>query len=159
MAFLPPVAVGNLVLGGCCIRFDTKNADGTLVVPRIHEDDKHQSLGVTGLNVNTAGNLEIFTDPGAATQVVTCFTNPDETMTRAGVTCGPSGGLTETTIKFNLDGVPVRADDEQLHHTYANLWCFWVWFNPSTPPIQSTITDLQARLTALENGNGEVAPL
>ena len=121
----------NIAHRGCCIRFSTKvkSGSGYKVVPELHENSTHVNVGITGIEVESDGDLLIHHPDNSA--IVSMHVKPDETMTAMGVTSGESGGGAYTTVRLFLNGTRVRADDARLHHAYANLWCSWVvWVGP-----------------------------
>ena len=120
-----PGTTAQLIHKGCIIRFDEKSATGKSVVPRLHANATHMNVGCTGVRADwssaTNGDL-VVTNDGAGT-IVDVQVPEDETLTRLGISCGPSGGGNTTRIRcYDRACAFVPAQSLRLYHPYANLW-------------------------------------
>lgn len=105
---------------GCVVRFDKLSSSGKSVVPHIHANEGHYCVGFTRVEVDwESGNLVMI---GSAGPVVVAFADEDETFSRRGIMCGPSGGLSRTDISCYRDGRKIPAYSTQLYGRFANLW-------------------------------------
>lgn len=108
---------------GCVIRFDTLNAAGTLVVPRIYEDSSHRCVGVTSVALETNGDLRI-NNTGGIVQIVSAWAMPDETLAATFRSCGISGGGTVSIVRcYKADGTRVRFNNiDDVYGPGSNIW-------------------------------------
>lgn len=107
----------NLVDRGCVIRFDEQDAAGN-TVPRIHANSAHVCVGVSSVEVVGAA-LRVNLDSSQA--VVDIQITEDETFTRLGISCGPSGGKGLVNVYcYDRTGVLMPADE--IYAVNANLW-------------------------------------
>lgn len=118
----------RLVHKGCVIRFDEKSSTGRSVVPRIHANSTHMAVGCTDVRADwsraSSGDL-VITNDGPST-IMDIQVTEDETLTRLGISCGPSGGGVVTRIRcYDRVGKFVPAHSLRLYHPYANLWVHW----------------------------------
>lgn len=121
---LHPADVDNPIVDrGCVIRFDTLNAGGTAVVPRIYEDTYHICVGVTSVSLEANGDLRIE-NTGGPSKVVTVWATPDETLAATFRACGVSGGGTVSIVRCYL-ATGVRVNFGSIAHVYgagSNIW-------------------------------------
>jgi hypothetical protein len=119
----PDESVGNpIAVRGCVIRYDTLNAAGTAVIPRINEDTYHICVGVTAIGLEANGDLRIE-NRGGSYRIVAMFTQPDETLVAKGIDCGPSGGGSIVVVRcYNRAGLRVRADSLEMYAPGSNIW-------------------------------------
>ena len=119
------------------IRFDTKNSIGN-VVPRLHVNPTHHSLGDVSVSVDWdhRDRPVKVTAPGGW-QIQSVQVTCDETMVKNGFRAGPSGGgnVTKITIvrpriimvngRPEIDNEVIPAASARLYDPYANLWVHW----------------------------------
>lgn len=112
------VEVGQPVTTGCVIRFTT-------ATPAIYTNAAHVNNGCTSLSINANGNLEIRHQ--VAGPIITMNAEEDETLTRKGIRCGPSGGAGLTIVQcYDRYGRQVKANSAKIRGAYSNLWMSWV---------------------------------
>lgn len=105
---------------GCVIRFDQLSSSGKSVTPRILVNSTHYCVGISSVSVDWGnGNLVLSGTDGP---VVVAFAEEDETFSRWGIMCGPSGGPGKTQVACYDDGVKVPAYSKRLYSSSANLW-------------------------------------
>ncbi|RZS39232.1 hypothetical protein EV193_104448 [Herbihabitans rhizosphaerae] len=104
---------------GCAIRFEAAG-------PAIYQNSTHLCTGATSVAVEPDGDLVIRS--GTRGPVISMTVEEDETLVRRGILAGPSGGGSETVVRFfsTRTGEPVRADADVLKGTYSNIWVTWV---------------------------------
>src|SRR5690606_1557601 len=119
------------------VRFDTKNSIGN-VVPRLHVNETHHSIGDVSVSVewdHPDRPFKLVAHGGWPIQSVqvTC----DETMVKNGFRAGPSGcvKMNRNTIDRQRVGVKsgepeienevIPAASTRLYDTNANMWVHW----------------------------------
>jgi hypothetical protein len=116
---------GGLQLDGCIIRLLPTG-------PVALDDANHDcSPRVTGVSVNAGGDLVIAHGPVAT--VVSSAVTPDETLIDRNVDVGASVGLTQTIVRFAVNGTLVRADSATVTGSSSNIFIIWL----STPVAPS----------------------
>lgn len=109
---------------GCCVRFESD-----WPWPVIHVNSTHIAIGVQGVRVNDAGDLEIKHDGGP---IVTMIASPDETLVTRGISVGLSRGGGTTVARFydsklgrQLD-LSNLSDWRRVNGPWSNLWLAWL---------------------------------
>lgn len=121
---VPASASNPIVSRGCVIRYDTLNAAGTAVVPRIYEDAGHICVGVTSVSLEANGDLRIE-NVGGPWKIVTTQVVLDESLAALRLTCGVSGGGLVSIVRcYWPNGVRVHHDDLAMYGPGRNLWFF-----------------------------------
>lgn len=122
-ALTPESTTNPIALKGCVIRFDTLNAGGTAVVPRIYEDSFHHCVGVTAVSLEANGDLRI-SNTGGVNEIVTVWAVPDESLAADSLTCGVSGGGTVNIVRcYKPNGVRINFGSiADVYGAGNNIW-------------------------------------
>ena len=96
--------------------------------PYVLEDSSHANMGITGITLNSGGDIVVSTCAPAGCKVIAAQAVTDETLANLGIDTGISGGLATSVIQLYRNGGRVRADSS-IFTTTANLW-FLVTFIP-----------------------------
>lgn len=94
--------------------------------PYLHANSQHICDGVSSVSVLDNGDLKFTGLDNAPIVSMTC--EEDETLTRAGISCGMSGGSGTAIARLysSKTGGPIRADHPVVTSPSANLWLTFV---------------------------------
>lgn len=104
--------------------------------PYIHNNASHACVGVSQVWIDGSGQLVI--DHASVGPVALPVAQPDETMAARGITVGPSGGGTQTRLRFGFpQGGQLRLDYPshyaQLAGDTVNVWFGVLGLHVDTP--------------------------
>lgn len=121
----------NLTFHGTCIRFDD---DETPLVPTIHHNEGHATVGVTGLEITPEGELQILLQSdefGIPRKIVSMSAQFDESMCHLvakGWSIGCSNGVGVALIRFVYTDPTTKvastkkANHPALYGVNRNIW-------------------------------------
>lgn len=107
-----------LRFSGMALRLDPKGL-------YIHSNSSHKPIGFTNAEIDPKrGTIIIRRDRGDS--VVSIIAEPDETLTKRGITIGASGGGRITHLYLYQNGVQLNlakpADYKKAASAYSNIW-------------------------------------
>lgn len=113
---------GALIIRSCVVRW--KRVGGH-AEPYLYTNGPHPCPGIRRAQLNRDGDVVLYPDTASFTPVMFVSASPDETYAHMGLIAGASAGKT-ITLRFYLDGRPIRGDLQVLGQPTGNLWVFIV---------------------------------
>lgn len=94
--------------------------------PVVLDGPSHHAAGITSVEINSSGDLEIRHDPGGV--IISITAAIDETLALRGILAGASGGAGRTVVRLysTKTGGHVRADGPEATGWASNLWMTWL---------------------------------
>jgi hypothetical protein len=113
---------GHIVILGAVIRMGSP-------MPYIHDTSGHNSVGITGVDVDANADLVVYSNRPAGASIVYASAEEDETLARLGIQCGVSGGNEISTVKCYQGDKHIGAKNSMYGST-GNIWFVQIMFVP-----------------------------
>lgn len=106
----------NIIFRGACIRLGPGG-------PLIHANDTHANVGITGISITSAGDLQITAgDIPVGSKVLHAAADVDESLASLNIFAGVSGGLGSSVVKLYQGTTRIRPDSTKFDIDTHNIW-------------------------------------